>query len=333
MKAFLLGAGASRGAFDETFPVPVSAEFGKTLASLDPCWKQNFPALLRVVEHLGLDKANWPLEPVWSCIDYYAKLPHALPLPAPWQDGSKQIKKALLLVYGQRCDTAPIGDKSTLARLLRDDLRAGDTLISFNYDTIAERAALKYGLRLLGAPYGAPGCVTFAKPHGSTSWTLDLRCPRSVTWQSKEHLPLLDSLQPCDVDCDKEPLVLGAVPIKSELIREVQERHNVHGVFDAICVQWRVVVEALRDAKTLIVVGYGFPFEDQYGRFLMKEGLHLRDGKSHGGKLKVELFEVENRVSETSQRIVSLFGDRIKSLRFRGPVKPANNSLGSTVFI
>ncbi len=61
----------------------------------------------------------------------------------------------------------------------------------------------------------------------------------------------------------------------------------------------------------------------------MKEGLRLRDVKSHGGKLKVELFEVENRVSETSQRIVSLFGDRIESLRFRGPVKPANNSLDS----
>ena len=99
--------------------MPVAAEFGKTLAVLDPCWRQNYPALLKTVEHLGLDPAKWSLEPVWSCIDYYAKLQPALPLPKPWEDETRQIKKALLLVYGGRCDNAAAlaDDDSELLRI------------------------------------------------------------------------------------------------------------------------------------------------------------------------------------------------------------------------
>ena len=137
MKAFLLGAGASRGTLDELV-VPVAGEFGGTLASMAPDWARDYPALFAVVNHLGCDLQNWPLEPVWSCIDYYAKLQPALPLPKPWTNESQEIKKALLALYGQRCDEAVPSDDSTLVRLLRDEMRSGDALISFNYDTIAE---------------------------------------------------------------------------------------------------------------------------------------------------------------------------------------------------
>lgn len=107
------------------------------------------------------------------------------------------------------------------------------------------------------------------------------------------------------------------MPIKSELIREVQERHRVAAVFKAISEQWRMVVEAIRDAETLVVVGYGFPPEDQYGQFLIKEGLRLRHSK-----LKVVLFERWENTAETARRIASCFGKWIDSLRLRGPAKP-----------
>jgi hypothetical protein len=123
-KAFLLGAGASRGTVD-AFRVPVASEFGEVLAALDPSWNAHYPALVSAIGHLGLDPNHWPLEPVWSCLDFYAKLQPALPLPKPWRDESWQVKGALLAVYGRRCDAEAEktpGD-STLAHLFRTQLQ------------------------------------------------------------------------------------------------------------------------------------------------------------------------------------------------------------------
>ena len=93
MKAFLLGAGASRGTFDfDEFPVPAAVEFGAIFAHLDSHWAKSYPALFEFVNHLRLEPTNWPLEPVWSCIDYYAKLQKALPQKS-WNEGPK-MKRA-----------------------------------------------------------------------------------------------------------------------------------------------------------------------------------------------------------------------------------------------
>ena len=177
MKAFLLGAGASRGTF-ETFRVPVAAEFGETLAALEPCLETPLPRARPGSRPSRLDwnPTKWSLEPVWSCIDYYAKLQPTLPLPRPWGDEGRQIKKAILEVYGQRCDgeASRVKDDSTLAELFRNELQGGDILVSFNYDTIAERLAQRLKRQLRAVPFGCAGDeIRFAKPHGSTSWTLD----------------------------------------------------------------------------------------------------------------------------------------------------------------
>lgn len=316
-KAVLLGAGASRGSLD-SLCVPVAVEFGKGLAQICPGWKKAYPALLRVVEHLSLDPDSWPLQPVWSCIDWYAKLQPALPTPRPWEDESPQMKKALLAVYGARCDDAAnqVRDDSTIARLFQNEVQAGDVLISLNYDTIAERVAARCGRQLRSRPCES-GDVLFAKPHGSTSWTLDLDS-HEVTWSSPDGSPIFQSLSAADVDARREPLLLGAVPIKSELIREVQEHCGTPSVFDAISTQWRTVVEAVRDAETLVVVGYSFPVEDRYGRFLVQEGLRLRERD-----LRIEFFEVEDRAADRAREIFDVFHRRVHELVYRGRVKPS----------
>jgi len=251
-------------------------------------------------------------------MDWYAKLQPALPLPKPWEDESRQIKKALLAVYGARCDDAAnqVRDDSTLAQLFQSEVQRGDALISFNYDTIAERIAQRYGRQLRSTPRGRDN-VVFAKLHGSTSWTLDLRS-HTVTWLSPDGSPILPSLSAADVDCWREPLLLGAVPIKSELIREVQDRCGTVSVFDAISTQWRTVVEAIRDAETLVVVGYSFPVEDRYGRFLIQEGLRLR-----ARDLRIEFFEIEDRAADRAREIFDVFRGRVQELLYRGRVKPS----------
>lgn len=316
MKAFFFGAGSSCGTVD----APVAARFGYTLNLIDGNWQANYPALLQVVQHLDLPLDNWGLEPVWSCIDYYAKLGGAIGAAPSWTDESPQLKKALLKVYGQRCDQQaeqlPLDDSYTLGNTLKNELQLGDLLISFNYDTIVERLARRFGHHLRSTnSQDTKSAIVLVKPHGSTSWTLD-RSRYTVTCAALDGSPLFDSLTDADVQAQREPLVLGAVPIKSELIREVQWCNQVPAVFTTIQEQWKAVVRAVSDADSLVILGYGFPKEDQYGRFLMQEGVRRRKGRS----LDIAFYELEERQSQTAMQIVEVFGGCIQNLRFCGPV-------------
>ena len=329
MKVFFIGAGASKGTFHSTGTlVPVAAEFGEVIQAIDPQWADNYPALFRIVEHLHLPLDRWGLEPVWTCMDYYAKLHKAIPNSPPWSDESRQMKKALLEVYGRRCDDAanqlPLTDSYTLGRLIRNELNSGDIIISFNYDTIVERLARRFGHTLLSVcaqEQDRKKGITLAKPHGSTSWTLDLNrvgrgSPQHVISVGEHGEVLLNSLEPVDVDNHREPLVLGAVPIKSELIREVQDFCGSPQVFQTIARQWRTVVEAIRDADSVVVVGYSFPQGDEYGRFLLQEGMRLRNSR-----LSVEFFELQNKKCEREKAIKSAFDSLVKNLVYRGKVE------------
>ena len=250
---------------------------------------------------------------MWSCLDWYAKLASALPRPKPWNNESPDLKKALLDVFGERCDAAAarVRDDSTLSRLLEREVSAGDVLVSFNYDTILERLATRHPVVLNARPRGTSG-VAFAKPHGSMSWTLDLTT-NTLEWLAPDGTPHLQSRSNIDVDAGGEPLVLGAVPIKSELIREVQVA--VPEVYGAVASQWRALVDALRDATAVVVVGYSFPSEDVYGRFLFREALALRTTP-----VDVEFYELPRFASVRAKEIFDVFTPYISTLTYRGPV-------------
>jgi len=256
-------------------------------------------------------------------MDYYAKLEEAIPNSPNW-NASPQMKKALLEIYGKRCDDAadqlPRDGSYTPGRLIESELNSGDIIISFNYDTIVERLARRSGHTLLSVDAQEQERrkgITLAKPHGSTSWTLDLNYnPRRVISASNHGEVLLSSLESTDVDQCREPLILGAVPIKSELIREVQDSCGSPQVFQTIARQWRALVEAIRDADSVAIVGYSFPQEDQYGRFLLKEGMRLRESS-----LTVEFFELEDKISERGEAILDVFGSRVENLVYRGAVE------------
>ena len=320
MKAFFFGAGSSCG----TVNAPVAARFGCALNVIDSNWQANYPALLQVVQHLNLPPDNWGLEPVWSCMDYYAKLRNAIGTAPPWTDESPQFKKALLKVYGQRCDQQaeqlPLNDSYTLGNSLKNDLQSGDYLISFNYDTVVERLARRFNNQLHSAgPAKVNDAIVLVKPHGSTSWSLEPPTqgrPGNVTSASSDGDPLFDSLTDADVNARREPLVLGAVPIKSELIREVQMCYQVPAVFTTIQEQWKAVVGAICDADSLVILGYSFPREDQYGRFLMQEGARRRNGR----RLDIAFYELEERQPQSAMQIAEVFGGCIRALTFCGRV-------------
>jgi hypothetical protein len=116
-----------------------------------------------------------------------------------------------------------------------------------------------------------------------------------------------------------EPLVLGAVPIKSELIAEVQCFHGTPRVFEIVRDHWRGVADAIRDADRLVVLGYSFPEEDSYGRFFFAEGIRERQKTR---PLRIEFYERPERESIVRSSICTAFS-RNSDIRYQGEVTPA----------
>jgi hypothetical protein len=112
-----------------------------------------------------------------------------------------------------------------------------------------------------------------------------------------------------------DPFVLGALPIKSELLREVQTCYSPGEiVFKVIMHQWQVVVDAVRDVDELVVVGYSFPKEDLYGRFLFQEGLRERRAEP------IRRVEYYNTSAESGTSILEVFGAEDTEVVWKGPV-------------
>lgn len=313
MRVFLFGAGASAGSAPQ---IPVARGFGAILNRRGGL--KAFPAISKAVDHLGLPRNDFSLDAVWTYLDFYAKLQDALPAPKPWRNESPDIKKAVLRVYGKRCDRLadrlPRSVSYTLGRLMKNEVSPGDLLVSLNYDTLIERLAVRFGHKLCAAGC-TPGrhAVLLSKPHGSASWTMDLDLHK-VTWHEHDGSPQLDSLAEEEVEHRREPLVLGAVPIKSELIREVQ--CSFPEIFSVVTTQWKAVVDALKKSNTMVVVGYSFPREDLYGRFMFAEAMRHRKTN-----LRVQYFDLPDVALERCKEIVDVFGRRISRPEYRGPVE------------
>jgi len=237
------------------------------------------------------------LEELWSCIDHYAKFRdtefsrkflNTWPEPDLKSTASHQLKKALLRMYGQKCDQAAkklqLCYHYTLGKIIKR-IRPGDIVISLNYDSLIERLITKRtDVKLIHCNgNNARAAVRFAKPHGSASWKLG-----DSRWSL--HQPKMKFLSPEDVlNISSEPLLLGAVPIKSELLREVQRCSGCSWIFDIVLSQWHVVAEAVRDSDLLVILGYSFPKQDEYARFFFLEGM-IERAKLNRKRLKIQYY-------------------------------------------
>jgi len=331
---FFFGAGCSYGTlrlYKGSFP-PVARSFGEELAArvAGDC-EAEYPRLALVAKHQGKALKQVGLEEIWTSIDYHAKFEVAF--RTEWEPRGKvvqELKSALLLLYGSRCDEA--AEKLTLSatkarRLFRGkgeytlssiirDIKPGDTLISFNYDTLVERLCLRRNdLNVRHAVAPADNIVRFSKPHGSASWDI-----HNLSGDMIDGPPVLDSLDKDQAKSDAvNPLVLGAVPIKSELIREVQQFYHAVRVYEVIFHQWRAVADAVRDADRLVVLGYSFPPEDTYGSFFYHEAM-LERAAATG--LRVEYYEKRDRKHQT-ERSIRLALPGVSRIYYKGEVTPA----------
>jgi hypothetical protein len=316
---FIAGAGCSRGTLDgnECLRPPTAKDFVTDLKSRVPEWAGEYPEISKVVKHLERTPQHVGLEELWTCIDLHAKFPEAFPvLWEPRGPVVRELKSLLVRMYGSSCDEladkVSSTDPCTVATIAKE-IQAGDSLISFNYDTVIERIVrhlstteLRHGKDL------RPGTIRFAKPHGSASWPIG-----SLNYRLTDGEPMWDSLHHADVKNHggPDPLLLGAVPLKSELIFEVQEYYGARPVFEVIREQWRTVANAVGTAERIVVLGYSFPKEDTYGRFFFREGMTMRNSDL---PLQVDFY---NRSGDQSA-IQDVF-PKANPICFKGPVTPA----------
>ncbi|MBI3681771.1 MAG: hypothetical protein HY235_15430 [Acidobacteria bacterium] len=227
------------------------------------------------------------------------------------------MKSVLVRTYGRSCDElankVSDTDSCTVVASVAKEIKAGDSLISFNYDTVIERIVTNLKKTLRHGKDLKPGTIRFAKPHGSGSWPIG-----SLDYHVTDGEPLLISLDHEEVKqrCGPDPLLLGAVPLKSELIFEVQEYYRASRVFEVIREQWRAVANAVGTAERIVVLGYSFPKEDTYGRFFFREGMSMR--KPLDLPLHVDFYSLSG-----DQKAIQEVFPTAKPICFKGPVTPA----------
>jgi hypothetical protein len=175
---YIAGAGCSHGMFDgHPCCPPIAKDFITHLKEPVPGWASNYPEIKKVIDHLEKTSGHIGLEEVWTCVDLHAKFPEAVPISwEPRRQVVQELKSVLVWMYGRSCDELAekiLPSHECPVAMLTKEMPAGDTLISFNYDTVVERVVKKIsGKTLRHGKDLRPGTIRFAKPHGSASWAI-----------------------------------------------------------------------------------------------------------------------------------------------------------------
>jgi len=136
---------------------------------------------------------------------------------------------------------------------------------------------------------------------------------------------------PSQNGCQREPRPASPSQTIGDVLRaQLAERSNAPAVwvaphkyrsfsevFEVVGAQWKLIAHAVRHAESFVVAGYGFPIEDQYGRFLLKEAMRHRTALP-----TVEFYELDEHADRTRAAICSAFGCAKLRPKHKGPVEP-----------
>jgi hypothetical protein len=226
MKTTIVGSGATFGTLPQC---PTTPGFGSALlarfAARGEDWQHKYLRLAEVVHDLWPEQrvlgSGWDLAHVWTRIDYFAKFPNLRRGGDYGPEASYQLRAAILEVYGKPlCEEVNALLNRGWAFTLLDivaELRAGDVLVSFNWDVVVELIVQRLKkVDLVQAPGVADNSVQLIKPHGSVSWLHRVGGGRGGTVETPtEPVLSVTPMEPKDVKNGVQPFVIGAVPIKS----------------------------------------------------------------------------------------------------------------------
>jgi hypothetical protein len=204
--------------------------------------------------------------------------------------------------------------QQNIGEFVKENLREGDTIITFNWDLTIERALEEYR--------GDPGFLytysdkreekhfTLLKPHGSIDW-FEKKAVRGLV-PEKEMGKLDDQLYYYPRFNRAEHPSLKQVPpliVPPVALKEFE--------FDFLKRTWRFVYRAISDATELHIIGYSLPREDQFARLVFRRAIRnniLKARKRNERPVKVIVINPDPLTEITFSHLV---GSGVKDFNFR----------------
>jgi hypothetical protein len=152
--------------------------------------------------------------------------------------------------------------KKTYRAFVNRHFRKGDTVVSFNYDTIFEHSLPPKKKFFYESIQDQKKLVPLLKPHGSINWDLNQRkqivvrdSPPHPIIVAPTHLKFIAGPEPNDSD---QPI--GYLD-QADGIREI----------------WARMEARMKEASALVFIGYSFPLADLYFSSVLRSVLAYRD--------------------------------------------------------
>jgi hypothetical protein len=197
---------------------------------------------------------------------------------------------------------------------VRGQLRRGDTVVTFNWDLLLERALEEYP-KSDGFLYGysrdrKEESFSLLKPHGSIDW---------FEWRAIKRLVARDRLGKHDdqiyyyphFDRGATPALANVAPV---IVPPVATKRFE---FPFLKRTWRSVFRAVSDATELHIIGYSLPREDQFARLVFRRAIRTNVLRASKGKKKSARVIVVNPDPATEGTFARLVGRDIDDFEFK----------------
>ena len=204
-----------------------------------------------------------------------------------------------------------------------------DTIITFNYDLIVDYAIARIdnGNYAYYADYALPGNysdfrkiksnskpIKLLKLHGSANW---LRCSEC---DNKYVMPEDKSIAQQSVTSYMHHLYVESVSFccgpngkyKPIIIPPAWNKPSIADIKSSV---WKTAIQELQEAERIIVIGYSFPDQDGFFRYLLSLGMSIDIDK-------FILFELPN--SDAVKRYQKCFQGKIKNFQHVGEFQPTS---------
>jgi len=322
----VLGAGATRGAsfVKPGFGCqpPLNADFFTQLQRVRSSKHQGVVAeVLRDVVTLYGPNFNLTLEQYFTQLETLSEMTTLVDLRKPRYPKTriKSMRDRLLLAVSAVLEeSADVVTKNSTARLtpckyhdaLVVALKARDTIISFNYDCVADHALRTRGAGKWSARYG----YGFSRPdrvEGHALWSAEPAPPAENS--SINLLKLHGSLNFFPFGADVDPIRLRA-RLHRQTGNEVYEiippeqakRIGDRPVFRDL---WRRAERAIRLASTVVLIGFSFPPTDTHVDSFFRMAL--------AANTKLQRLVIANPSQSDRHRIRSVFASKLADGRTR----------------
>lgn len=197
---------------------------------------------------------------------------------------------------------------------VRDYLRKGDTIVTFNWDLTMERALEECpgdpGFLYTYSRHREEKSFSLLKPHGSIDWFEKKTISGLVSESDVGKLDKTLWYYP-QFDRSKNPQLTDVAPV---IVPPVATKEFE---FDFLKRVWRHIYRAISDATEVHILGYSLPREDQFARLVFRRAIRnniLRASKRNEQPASVVVINPDPNAEGTFSRLV---GRDVKDFDFR----------------